>query len=241
MTGFLKKLFGGKVPGTPDEGSPWPTPPGADAPPADAAGKPPAAGAAPDGAPAAPAPAGAPPSPAPAAAPAGKAPPLKAPAAPGAKPPAAPAAQPAAAPAADASKPCGPAAPEAAAGKGPQAAKQLQIRPEQMAALSDPAREAYIKRTHENLIKLFPDDPRVKDEKAMRVTIEDGIERAGKYGIRRQREVSLFIFLLHESGPDFERKGRNRWMERILRDEHLEDQEKMDLIYKRLSISAGKT
>jgi len=110
-----------------------------------------------------------------------------------------------------------------------------------MAALSDPAREAYIKRTHENLVKLFPEDPRVKDEKAMRATIEDGIERAGGYGIHSQREVSLFIFLLHESGPDFERKGRNRWMERVLRDQGLEEQEKMDLIYKRLSIAAGKT
>jgi|SRR6266545_2371971 len=115
----------------------------------------------------------------------------------------------------------------------------LTINNEQMAVFSDQMREEFIKRTLRNLAELFPDDPAIKDEPAMRALIEYGIGRAQAYGISRQREVSLFIFLVKDLGADFEKRPENRWAEEILVDTELEEQEKMDVIYSRLEVAAG--
>jgi hypothetical protein len=117
----------------------------------------------------------------------------------------------------------------------------LTIKKEQMNALGDHMREDYIKRTLRNLAELFPDDPAVRDEPAMRALIEYEIGRAEVYSITRQREVSLFIFLSKDLGADFEKSPENRWMEEILLDEELEEQEKMDVIYKRLELAAASS
>jgi hypothetical protein len=116
----------------------------------------------------------------------------------------------------------------------------LTIQKEQMAVFSDQMREDYIKRTLQNLAQLFPDDPAVKDESAMRVLIDDGIRRAEAHGITRLREVSLFVFLVKDLGPDFEKRPENHWIEEILLDEELEEQEKMDVIYRRLEAAVSK-
>lgn len=117
----------------------------------------------------------------------------------------------------------------------------LTIRKEQMDVFSDEMREDYIKRTLQNLAQLFPDDPAVKDEPAMRALIEDGIRRAEAYSITRLREVSLFVFLVKDLGPDFEKQPENAWVDELLLDPELEEQEKMDLIYARLELAAGQS
>jgi hypothetical protein len=92
----------------------------------------------------------------------------------------------------------------------------LTIQKEQMAVFSDQMREDFIKRTLQNLAQLFPDDPSVKNEPAMRALIEDGIRRAEAHGITRLREVSLFVFLVKDLGADFEKRPENQWIDEIL-------------------------
>jgi hypothetical protein len=116
----------------------------------------------------------------------------------------------------------------------------LTIQKEQMAVLGDHMREDYIKKTLRNLAELFPDNPTVNDEPATRSLIEYGIETAEVYAITARREVSLFIFLIQDLGRDFEKRPENKWIEELLLDPELEEQEKMDLIYTRLEL-AGKT
>ncbi|MBI5384817.1 MAG: hypothetical protein HZA90_09040 [Verrucomicrobia bacterium] len=115
----------------------------------------------------------------------------------------------------------------------------LTIRKEQMAVLSAYSREGFILKTLQKLPKVFPEDPKAKEEAAMRPIIEAGIARAAAYGIGRERETSLFIFLVKDLGPDFEKHPSRRWMLGLLQDPEMDEQEKMNLIYKRLEIAAG--
>jgi hypothetical protein len=110
----------------------------------------------------------------------------------------------------------------------------------QMALLGDHMREDYIKKTLMNLSELFPDDPTVKDEPATRDLIEYGIKTAEGYDITARREVSLFIFLIQDLGRDFEKLPENKWIEELLLDPELEEQEKMDVIYTRLELTGRK-
>jgi hypothetical protein len=116
----------------------------------------------------------------------------------------------------------------------------LTIRKEQMAVLSAYMRETYFQQTLLKLARLFPDDPRLRDETTMRALVETGIQRAASYGIVQQRAVTLFIFLQHEFGPNFEKQPDKRWMERILTNKDYDGEEKLDVIYKRLDLAAGK-
>jgi len=116
----------------------------------------------------------------------------------------------------------------------------LKIRQEQVALLDGEMRERFIERTLAGLPAVFPDDPRVRDERAMRALIEDGIARAAGFRITGAREVSLFVFLLHEYGPDFEEQEGRGWMGRILWDRGLGEGEKMDLIYTRLELASSR-
>jgi hypothetical protein len=116
----------------------------------------------------------------------------------------------------------------------------LTIRKVQLAVLGASMREDYIATTLQDLARLFPDEPEIKDEPATRALIEFGIERAEQYGIKRRREVTLFIFLVQDLGRDFEKQPENAWVDELLLDPELEEQEKMDLIYARLELATGQ-
>ncbi len=116
----------------------------------------------------------------------------------------------------------------------------LQIRQEQMDHLGASKREDFIAATLKDLAKLFPDEPSVKDERAARALIEFGIDRAAQYGITRGREVTLFIFLVQDLGRDFEKQPERTWLQELLLDSDLEEQEKMDLVYTRLELADAK-
>ena len=113
------------------------------------------------------------------------------------------------------------------------------IRQEQMDHLGASKREEFVESTRQNLEQMFPYEPSIKDEPVVRSLIEFGIERAGQYGISRGREVMLFIFLVQDMGRDFEKQSNNVWVQELLADTELEEQEKMDLIYARLQLAAG--
>src|SRR5258705_7457945 len=116
----------------------------------------------------------------------------------------------------------------------------LSIGKEQMALLGASMREDYITATLEDLAKLFPHEPAINDETATRALIELGIERAEQYGITRRREVTLFIFLVQDLGRDFEKQPENAWVEELLLDTELEEQEQIDLIYARMELAAAE-
>jgi hypothetical protein len=113
----------------------------------------------------------------------------------------------------------------------------LTIRAAQMAALTAPHRERFVDRTLATLAGLFPGDPRLADETAIRAEIRAGVARAESYDITRDREVGLFVVLVHALGLGFEERPDRRWIAAILRDANLEEQAKLDLIFTRLHLA----
>jgi hypothetical protein len=114
----------------------------------------------------------------------------------------------------------------------------LIIRAEQMAALAAPHRERFVQKTLATLAKLFPGDPRLPDDAAMRAQVNAGMVRAEGYGLGRDREVGLFLVLVHDLGLGFEERPNRRWIGEILRDAGLDEQAKMDLVFTRLGLGA---
>ncbi|WP_205525843.1 hypothetical protein [Pyxidicoccus trucidator] len=114
----------------------------------------------------------------------------------------------------------------------------LTIRRVQLETLAAPQRETFVGIALRSLAKLFPDDARLADEKAMRALIHDAISRANEYDLARERELLLFIYLVFDQGPGFESRQGQSWIERLLRDSSLEESEKMDVIYTRLELAS---
>jgi hypothetical protein len=91
-----------------------------------------------------------------------------------------------------------------------------------------------VRKTLESLTRVFPGDPRLSDEAAVRALIDEEWARAAGYRVVREREVALFIYLAFQHGPGFEKQPERRWMHSILTDGGMDGQMKMDLIYARL-------
>ena len=116
----------------------------------------------------------------------------------------------------------------------------LKIRKQQKLILDAHMREVYIRKTLANLLSLFPGDPEVQDEHAMRQLIEEGLRRSKDYGISREREASLYIYLMKSYGVDFDRDVKRRWIRAILVDGELDQEQKLNLIYQRLEVLEEK-
>ena len=90
------------------------------------------------------------------------------------------------------------------------------------------------------LDQLFPRNSQADDDQARRALVADGITRAARYEITSEPEVALFVFLMKEYGPGFEQQKDKHWMESILADKTMDEQEKMAVIYKRLELIQRK-
>jgi hypothetical protein len=116
----------------------------------------------------------------------------------------------------------------------------LVIRRQQMDVLTAPHREEFLRRAVRSLVRLFPEDPRHADETAVRAFIAGAVEQAGLYGVAREREVLLFLYLAFDQGLGFEARPGQAWIEGILRDGTLDQREKMDIVYARLEAAAAR-
>lgn len=114
----------------------------------------------------------------------------------------------------------------------------LLIRNAQLDALAVPQRQRFVDKALEDLGRLFPDDPRVRDRAAMRPAVEAAIDRAVTFGIDGPREVSLYVYLSHELGPAFEDAPGRRWMKALLHDRAMPAPARLDAIYARLEAAA---
>jgi hypothetical protein len=112
------------------------------------------------------------------------------------------------------------------------------IRKEQLAALGAAHRERFVAKALADLAHLFPGDPRLENELEMRAMVEGAIGRAAAYGIDGAREVSLFVYLVHELGPGFEDAPERRWMKALLGDASMPASARLDVIYARLAVAA---
>src|ERR1700722_5635023 len=95
----------------------------------------------------------------------------------------------------------------------------MQIRRDQMEALSTALVDAFEVAMVNHLSRCFPAECSVLGEKRLHETIRYGIERARGYEITASREVCTYIDLMIVFGPDFDQElpwaasilNGNRW------------------------------
>lgn len=115
------------------------------------------------------------------------------------------------------------------------------IRREQMDVLEAHMREQFIQKTLAQLREVFPEACQRQGPPAVRALVEKGIEQAASYQIERERQVMLFIDLLMELGPDFTQQRKYKWIQATLQDPKFNEEQKLDIIYRRLEATAPKS
>jgi hypothetical protein len=116
----------------------------------------------------------------------------------------------------------------------------FQIRQEQMDVLDACMLKRFIEETIVHLRRMFRETCGEESDEDLRERVQAGIDEAALYDITDEREVVLFIDLMVDLGPGFQKQEPNLWMEGILTDETLDQQEKIDTIYTRLDAVADK-
>ena len=85
-----------------------------------------------------------------------------------------------------------------------------------------------------NLNRIFPRRYQAIGEPALRQLIIHGTDRAGKYGIRVESDVSIYIVFMFLMGSGFDRDPQFPWVGEVLNDAGVADQgEKIGLLYHR--------
>jgi hypothetical protein len=94
----------------------------------------------------------------------------------------------------------------------------------------------FVNEIKKSLPSVFPDNQDVVNNKQVSKLINDAIDKANEYKIGLPRDIALFVYIYIEYGPDFPVNSSTQWMEKILRNEELSSDVKMDIIYQRLKI-----
>lgn len=92
----------------------------------------------------------------------------------------------------------------------------------------------FVEKTKLHLHELFPEKMALLDEDIIHEKIMSGKTKAKIYSITSERDVVLFIALSIVLGDNFDKAQENQWIQAILVNSTLMQQEKMDLIYARL-------
>jgi hypothetical protein len=107
----------------------------------------------------------------------------------------------------------------------------LIIRSEQMDSLNAHMRERFIKETVAFVRDIFPEQTDQMQTGEMRRFVQEGIEKAARYNILSERDVTLFIALMMGLGVEFDSQEENSRIHGILSSPELDQQEKINLVY----------
>ena len=108
----------------------------------------------------------------------------------------------------------------------------FKIRPEQMTAFSEAARQSFEDRMVVHLQRFFPAQCESLGEGEVRIVIRCGIERAREYGIRAERDVCKYVDIMFAFGRDFDRNPDFPWARRILKErDYPSPSKKIDHLY----------
>lgn len=110
----------------------------------------------------------------------------------------------------------------------------LVIRNAQMQALARPQLEAFTRRMVDHVRRVFSERAAPMTDEQIRSQVQDGIERAEAYGIRREADVALFIDILFGIGPDFDDRPECAWIRTILENRDDSGTLRMQLVYDEL-------
>jgi hypothetical protein len=99
----------------------------------------------------------------------------------------------------------------------------LTIRQEQMEALGRMMLERFADDMVRHLRESFPSKCAALGEVGVRDAIQDGISRAGRYGVQKHSDICRFIDMMFVFGADFDTNPKMLWAARILTDPSITD------------------
>jgi len=97
------------------------------------------------------------------------------------------------------------------------------IRKKQMDTFESDARKRFTDFMQSHLAEHFPEHSKALGPEGVRKAIEAGIERAGKYEIKSERDVCKFIDLQFAFGESFDSDGKYPWAAAVLNDPEIHD------------------
>jgi len=115
----------------------------------------------------------------------------------------------------------------------------LQIRREQMAALSCYMMERFEQRMLAELRERFPKQAAERSDEDLVELIREGIERASRYDVVTEDDVARYLACAMRLGAGFDVAAETAWAGEILRAEDLDGAGKMELIEERASANGG--
>jgi hypothetical protein len=92
------------------------------------------------------------------------------------------------------------------------------LRQPHLDAFAQVARESFEDRVLPHLRERFAEECEELGDQKVRARIQDGIDRAARYEIRQDADVTAFIRLMFGLRPDFDTARQTAWAGEILRD-----------------------
>src|SRR5262245_45903185 len=108
------------------------------------------------------------------------------------------------------------------------------IRKSQMDQLGAEMAQSFEDRMVDHLNQFFGFKTERMGEKAVRQSIQDGIQRASQYDVEVERDVARFIDLKFALTQEWDTQPEMDWAKKLLDDRTLNGEEKMDFIYQEL-------
>jgi hypothetical protein len=107
----------------------------------------------------------------------------------------------------------------------------LSIRPEQLHALTAPAREAFLARMLPHVKRYHPRQAAELGDDGVRDAIRAAVAAADRYGMRIEYDISRFIDLWFALGFDFDVSPRHPWAAPLLAESRLTPSQRMDRLF----------
>ena len=111
----------------------------------------------------------------------------------------------------------------------------IKIRPKQMTVMGTEMFRKFRSRLKEHARAEFPEATADMTDPTLDQWIDDALARGKKHGITSERDVNLFFDLFFLKGRNFDKDPATPWVQKILHDESLEGDYKMDVIYQRFA------
>lgn len=112
------------------------------------------------------------------------------------------------------------------------------LRDEQLRAMGAALFDQYASEAMAHVRALFPKRVKVMGSEAARALVDKALARGKEHGLKRERNLTLFVDLYFALGEDWETMPGALWLRKILNDRSRSDDARMRLIYRRLPARA---
>jgi hypothetical protein len=112
------------------------------------------------------------------------------------------------------------------------------LRDEQLRAMGAVLFDQFVEQVVEHVREVFPRRALALGDAAVRAVVQKALARGKEHGLKRERNLTLFVDLYFALGEDWESMPGALWLRKILNDRSRSDDARIRLIYRRLPVRA---